>query len=384
MARAPRVIPNDPPSPMREERNTTNLDAVLQGLERIVRNAAEVRPREGNDFFELYRSFSSLRPSNFDGTGDFLAAEDWLADIQDKFRLVRAPEVNQVELAAQLLVGHARFWWQEAKRRYNGNLELIPWEWFKRQFEGRYLDMLSRENLRQKFLNLKQGEGSVAEFNSKFEDLMRYAPDVANDQFRLRQQYLRGLNPRLAQLIDRPGLDLLPDLMSQAATVESYETRINHAEISRNVRPKVETPKIDLQRNENSEGNKPWCRRCLKPHPESECRVLSGLCFNCNEHGHLARNCPKNRQHGTRNNQVATPQNNGGRSVNISTRGRLFGGGAGGQMGVHNCCCAHTLNEKQGDVVHEVTTVEDADAVTLKPVTGMVKRSRNPTYVSIH
>ncbi|KAJ3697440.1 hypothetical protein LUZ61_001145 [Rhynchospora tenuis] len=379
MARAPRVTSNDPPSPRRDDHNATNLDAVLQGLERIVRAAGEVRPREGNDFYELYRSFSSLRPSNFDGTGDFLAAEDWLAEIQDKFRLVRAPEVNQVELAAQLLVGHARFWWQEAKRRYNGNPELIPWEWFKRQFEGRYLDVLSRENLRQKFLNLKQGGGSVAEFNSRFEDLMRYAPDIANDQFRLRQQYLRGLNPRLAQLIDRPGLDLLPDLMSQAATAESYEPRINQAENSRNVRPKVETPKTDLQRNENSEENKPWCRRCQKPHFESQCRVLSGLCFNCNEHGHLARDCPKTGQHGTGNNRVATSQNNGGRTVNISTRGRPFGGGVGSRVGVHNCCCAATIDGKQGDVVHDATIVEEGDEVLVEPTTGMIKRYRNPT-----
>ncbi|KAJ1692037.1 hypothetical protein LUZ63_008735 [Rhynchospora breviuscula] len=178
---------NAPSPPRRNDQNAATLEAVLQGLERVVRAATEVRPREGNDFFELYRSFTSLRPSNFDGAGGFLAAEDWLAEIQDKFRLVRAPEVNQVELAAQCLVGHARFWWQEAKRRYNGNPELVPWDWFKRQFEGRYLDTLSREKLRQNFLNLKQGVGTVSEFNSKFEDLMRYAPDVANDQFRLRQ-----------------------------------------------------------------------------------------------------------------------------------------------------------------------------------------------------
>ena len=100
-----------------------NLQALLQGLERVARIAMETeqrRPREVDPFFELYRSFNSLRPPTFDGTGDFSSAENWIANIKDKFQILRAPEENKVELATQLFEGHARFWWQEVQRQNTG------------------------------------------------------------------------------------------------------------------------------------------------------------------------------------------------------------------------------------------------------------------------
>lgn len=56
-----------------------NLAALLQGLERVARIAMETeqrRPREVDPFFECYRSFTSLHPPTFDGTGDFAVAEN--------------------------------------------------------------------------------------------------------------------------------------------------------------------------------------------------------------------------------------------------------------------------------------------------------------------
>ena len=89
-----------------------NLQTLLQGLERVARVAMETeqrRPREVDPFFELYRSFNSLRPPTFDGIGDFSIAENWIANIKDKFQILRAPEENRVELATLLFEGHARF-----------------------------------------------------------------------------------------------------------------------------------------------------------------------------------------------------------------------------------------------------------------------------------
>lgn len=116
-------------------------------------------------------------------------------------------------------------------------IEPARWTEFENQFERRYMDIMSREALRQRFTSLKQGSGSVVEYNSKFENLMRYAPDIIRDEFRLRQQYLGGLNPRFAQIIDIPGVNRLPDLMLRATTAESYDVRINQSGGLRSVRP---------------------------------------------------------------------------------------------------------------------------------------------------
>lgn len=104
---------------------------------------------------------------------------------------------------------HAPFWWQEAKKRHNGDNDgsnpTIPWAWFEREFNDQYLDVMSREALRQQFVSLKQGSGTVQDYNMKCDNLMRYAPDIVADDFRLRRQYLEGLNPRFTQIIDLPG-----------------------------------------------------------------------------------------------------------------------------------------------------------------------------------
>ncbi|KAJ3699132.1 hypothetical protein LUZ61_002837 [Rhynchospora tenuis] len=355
MTRGRSALADEPQAPAAEQQPTPpiepepvakNLETLLQGLERIARTAVEAGQRCHRDvdpFFELYCSFSSLAPPHFDGTGDFLAAENWLGSIKDKFQLVRVPEEDKVELATQFLDGYARFWWQETRRRYEGDLPRLPWGWFEKQFEERYMDIMSRESLRQQFTSLKQDSSTVSEYNTKFENLMRYAPDIVNDEFRLRQQHLYGLDPRLAQLIDIPRINRLPDLMLRATTTESYDVRINQVNCIRNVKPKIEGPKIKAQHVENIREKtdpiprkKPWCRRCQKPHYESKCRFLSGLCFNCNEPGHLARECPKPDKRGI---NIQTNTNPG---TTNQQRGQSSAGGGRAGVYSHTCCHART------------------------------------------
>lgn len=90
--------------------------------------------------------------------------------------ILQVPEEYKVEMAAQLLEGHARFWWQQVKCGVDKTTGPIGWIEFENYFERRYLDVMSREALRQHFTSLKQGGGSVVEYNSKFKNLMRYVP----------------------------------------------------------------------------------------------------------------------------------------------------------------------------------------------------------------
>lgn len=277
-----------------------HMQTLLQGLERVARIAMEAeqrRHREVDPFFQLYCSFNSLHPPTFDGTGDFAVAENWIANIKDKFQILRAPEENRVELATQLFEGHARFWWQETKRQTIGP---VNWVEFERLFEGRYMDIRSRELHRQKFTSLKQGIDRVTEYNSKFENLMRYAPDIVQDEFRLRQQYLSGLNPRLAQLIDIPGVDKLPDLMLRATTADAYETHFSQPSGVRNIRLRMEDTPMSTPIRYNNMGSrtnfcpneKPWCNHCHKPHLKEQCSYANRLCHICLKSGHFARECP--------------------------------------------------------------------------------------------
>lgn len=99
---------------------------------------------------------------------------------------------------------------------------------------------MSREALRQQFVSLKQGSGTVQDYNMKCDNLMRYAPDIVADDFRLRRQYLEGLHPRLTQIIDLPGTVRLVDLMAHALRVESYEPSKGQQSFVLNVKPRTD------------------------------------------------------------------------------------------------------------------------------------------------
>src|SRR5664279_4309404 len=131
-----------------------------------------------DDFRKLYDSFMRLNPPQFDGTGGYSEAEEWLEKMNAKLVLCRAPENDMVELAEQMLDGDARFWWNSARRSYVGEAVKIPWEWFAQQFTRRFLSNIQREALRRKFLELRQDGRAVAEYNNEFLALSRYATDV--------------------------------------------------------------------------------------------------------------------------------------------------------------------------------------------------------------
>ncbi|XP_078169752.1 uncharacterized protein LOC144564103 [Carex rostrata] len=403
----PRVNPNanTNENDSGEPQNRANhLEALLQGLERVARVAIETeqrRAREVDPFFEVYHSFTSLRPPTFDGTGDFSTAENWVANIKDKFQILRAPEEYKVELATQLLEGHARFWWQEVKRGLDETTGPVGWVEFEGHFERRYMDVMSREALRQRFTNLKQGSGSAVEYNSKFENLMKYAPDIIRDEFRLRQQYLSGLNPRFAQMIDIPSINRLPELMLRATTTESYDTRINQSGESRNVRPRVEgNPRPPLPREnhrdtriDNRYNQRVMCNHCGRSHPSDQCNTFYGLCYRCHKPGHLARDCPSSSPQGNVNpNRVPV----GGYvrpsapNTNIAGQPPLARGlgnfnnnrnanQSGGRVGVH----AHHCTCNCGTEGENIEEVPEGGEVATELMAGTLELSGHPIFVLI-
>lgn len=264
------------------------------------------------EFRRLYGTFMKLAPPRFDGSGGYTAAEEWLASLKDKFILCRVPERHKVELAVQLLEKTGRYWWEGAKIEHAGNEQGVTWEWFERRFGEQFLSNLHKEALRSQFLNLRQNERSVEEYNRKFFDLSRYAPDVKGDAVRYRRQYLDGLDPNIALAIHHAPAAGIPDLMKCAEETEMYLKRSVQQSHSRNVRPKIDQRKqasgasgsgVRTQFPRYPTGGQivssftpgatgPWCRTCGMPHTESECRRLNQTCLRCGSSDHWIRDCP--------------------------------------------------------------------------------------------
>ncbi|MCI85924.1 hypothetical protein A2U01_0107203, partial [Trifolium medium] len=67
-------------------------------------------------------------------------------------------------------------WWKNARQRLGAGGVVITWEMFKREFWVKYFPADVRNRKVVEFLELKQGNMTVAEYATKFEALSAFSP----------------------------------------------------------------------------------------------------------------------------------------------------------------------------------------------------------------
>ncbi|MCI46137.1 hypothetical protein A2U01_0067377, partial [Trifolium medium] len=77
---------------------------------------------------------------------------------------------------AYVLREEANHWWKNAKQRLGVGGAVITWEMFKREFLIKYFPADVRNKKVVEFMELKQGNMSVAEYAAKFESLCAFSP----------------------------------------------------------------------------------------------------------------------------------------------------------------------------------------------------------------
>ena len=104
-------------------------------------------------------------------------AEFWLEKLQRILEEVRCPPDQRVSCAASLFQIKANDWWKLVLRSPR-----IPnpmtWEFFVQEFKEKYATEMYKESKWKQFLNLKQRNLSVAEYEKKFSHLSKYAPEL--------------------------------------------------------------------------------------------------------------------------------------------------------------------------------------------------------------
>ena len=102
-------------------------------------------------------------------------AEFWLEKLQRILEEVRCPPDQRVSCAVSLLQGEVYDWWKlmlKSPRIPNP----MTWEFFVREFRAKYVTDMYRKSKWKHFLNMKQRNLSVAEYEKEFSHLSKYAP----------------------------------------------------------------------------------------------------------------------------------------------------------------------------------------------------------------
>ncbi|XP_020209401.1 uncharacterized protein LOC109794365 [Cajanus cajan] len=259
------------------------------------------------------------------------------------FQAMGCPLIQKVTLAAFMLSGVIAFmlsgevgiWWQGALQRMMAAGTQVYWENFKQLFLEKYFPRDVRHKKQVEFLELKQGKNFVAEYVTKFEDLVRFSPmydGVGNEEDKC-VKFVSDLFPEIKQVFNYQRITQYHDLVNKFRVYdEDNRVRIthyksggpmrNHNKFGSSSKGKLYTKSIgDSSSKVNNQGSlqqrsqAPMTSQTSKggsvgsvPHNNYfkcgepgrrayECQVSKVItCFNCQEKGHKARECPKNKK----------------------------------------------------------------------------------------
>ncbi|XP_057502688.1 uncharacterized protein LOC130786393 [Actinidia eriantha] len=162
------------------------------------------------------KAFLQFRPHTFKGELDPLMAEDWLEQIIRALDTILVTEKElRVLFASYQLQENALQWWKTVDEGVDKK-----WEPFKKAFLDQYFTDTAKEALRMEFINLVQGNMTVAQYEAKFTCLSRFAKAFVSTEEETAKQFIRELRPSIRNKIAGNLIKVYSTMVSSAVVIE--------------------------------------------------------------------------------------------------------------------------------------------------------------------
>ncbi|XP_073057318.1 uncharacterized protein [Primulina eburnea] len=232
---------------------------------------------EAND--RALERFLRFKPPKFEGKPDACQAESWLSKINKIFSILKYPEEQKVNFSIYLFEEAAHNWWRTMEHRWTKNHTPKTWENFRQEFKGKYITQVILNTREREFMDLVQGDMTVAQYEAEFHRLIHYAPHYMEDEVRKMKKFVQGLK-----------LDIRWATLSTEVT--SYVSAVNQALRKTQRVRQGEAVKGKVPRNNNKK-----CGYCGLPnHEEEKCWRKGGKCLICGSEQQCIEDCPKSTQ----------------------------------------------------------------------------------------
>ncbi|KAK5824713.1 hypothetical protein PVK06_019496 [Gossypium arboreum] len=169
---------------------------MLRVLERVVganvgpMNRGSISKRLRANGAEIFRGVSGVAPN---------VAEYWLEATERIMDDLDCSVEQKLKGAVSLLRDEAYQWWITV--REGTPAERVTWELFKQTFKAKYVGASYVDARRKEFLNLTQGNKTIAEYEAEFLRLSRYANGIVSTEYERSVRFEDGLRDELRVLI---------------------------------------------------------------------------------------------------------------------------------------------------------------------------------------
>ncbi|KAJ4950710.1 hypothetical protein NE237_027542 [Protea cynaroides] len=240
--------------------------------------------------------FLKLKPSSFTGrTGKPLWPAQWVAEMEKNFRLMTCTEEEKVLFATHMLKEDANAWWNSTRAYLENKYTLVDWEVFKRAFFDKYFPKSFRDQMKREFLNLQQSQSTVDAYQQRYEELFFFAPASMQEEETKTRRFTMGLRGSIREHILGQDKKIYNEAVQVARVIESSQRDSFFAQNKGVKRPASE--------NSGGGNNRPFRpyraqtatvparNNAALPVPQFAGHNLNIKCYNCQQLGHVARNC---------------------------------------------------------------------------------------------
>ncbi|XP_052730550.1 uncharacterized protein LOC128195881 [Vigna angularis] len=155
-------------------------ETALQQLEAARLNSEAVKENMIQEW--TLENFLQHRPPTFNGRTSPDEADLWIRNMEKIFYAKNCSSETRLAYSEYQLFGEKVHWWDNMKLVLKEGGEIITWEVFKNKFYVEYFPDSVRYAKEVEFLQLVQGNKSVAEYADKFKHLGRFYTQPANEE----------------------------------------------------------------------------------------------------------------------------------------------------------------------------------------------------------
>ncbi|GJR15881.1 putative reverse transcriptase domain-containing protein [Tanacetum coccineum] len=232
-----------------------------------------------------YMTFMKCNPHPFKGTEGAVGLCQWFEKLESVFRISDCREKDKVKFATATLQGRALTWWNG--RTASMGIDAAndtPWAEVRKWMTGEFYPRSVLQRLEQELYNLKLKGTDIDGYTNRFHELALLCPRMVEPEQVKVEQYIHGLSKNI-----------------RGDVTSSQPATIDHAVPMTNAVPNDNEVCLKCK-NKKHNGDCWKYGKCGKlRHKTAACICLDKkdvTCFNCNEKGHLKRDCPTLKKNG--------------------------------------------------------------------------------------